>query len=103
MHHVLNRAAAKLALAAWAVLAAVQAHADPIGAYESHAPAIAFDTANDRGLVVFESGGRIYGRFVNNSGGVAGSEFPILPTQPLHRAAIPRVCDVWSALVRNPW
>lgn len=81
MRNVLHRAAAKFALAAFAMLAAVQAYADPIGIYESHTPAIAFDTANDRGLVVYENGGRIYGRFVNNTGAIAGSAFQILPTR----------------------
>lgn len=56
------------------------AHADPVGAYGSRTPTVAFDPVADRGLVVYEHSGRIYGKFIDASGrSVVGSEFLVFP------------------------
>lgn len=59
---------------------ASHAHADPVGVYGSRTPTVAFDPAVDRGLVVYEQGGRIYGKFIDADGrSVVGSEFLVFP------------------------
>lgn len=61
----------------------VQAHADPVALHGSRTPAIAIDPVRDRGLVVYEYSGKIYGKFVDNAGrSVAGSEFLVFPINP---------------------
>lgn len=60
-----------------------QAHADPVGLYGSRTPAIAIDPVRDRGMVVYEYGEKIYGKFVDSSGhGAEGSDFLIFPRDP---------------------
>lgn len=57
-----------------------EAHADPVAIYGSRTPTVAFDPVADRGLVVYEHGGRIYGKFIDSSGrSVVGSEFLVFP------------------------
>lgn len=66
------------AVVAIALLASIATHAqaDTIAGYGARTPAIAIDPTLDRGLVVYEHSGRIYGTFVDNAGRrVAGSEF----------------------------
>ena len=73
------------AIVAICLLSAVvlQAQADTIAGYGARAPAIAIDPTLDRGLAVYENGGRIYGTFVDNAGRrVAGSEFLVFPLSP---------------------
>lgn len=79
MIHALFRAALGAVLCGFAL----GAQADPVGAYGAHTPAVAFDPVADRGLVVYESGGRIYGKFVDNLGHSAvGGEFLVFPQLP---------------------
>lgn len=60
--------------------AAAYAHADGIGSYPSSSPAIAFDPGTDTGLVVYESGGRIYAKRVDNNGAaIPGSDISVFP------------------------
>lgn len=60
--------------------AVAYAHADGIGSYPSSSPAIAFDPGTDTGLVVYESGGRIYAKRVDNNGvAVPGSDIAVFP------------------------
>lgn len=69
-----------LLLAALLWCCASHAHADPVGVYGSRTPTVAFDPAADRGLVVYEQGGRIYGKFIDADGrSVVGSEFLVFP------------------------
>lgn len=73
------------AIVAIALLSAVSlhAHADTIAGYGARTPAIAIDPTLDRGLAVYENGGRIYGAFVDNAGRrVAGSDFLVFPLSP---------------------
>lgn len=73
------------AVAAIALLSSIATHAqaDTIAGYGARTPAIAIDPTLDRGLAVYEHGGRIYGTFVDNAGhSVAGSEFLVFPLSP---------------------
>jgi len=73
------------ALVAIALLSSIAMHAqaDTIAGYGARTPAIAIDPTLDRGLAVYESGGRIYGAFVDNAGRrVAGSDFLVFPLSP---------------------
>lgn len=73
------------AIVAIALLSSIATHAqaDTIAGYGARTPAIAIDPTLDRGLAVYEHGGRIYGTFVDNAGrSVAGSEFLVFPLSP---------------------
>ena len=73
------------AVVAIALLASIATHAqaDTIAGYGARTPAIAIDPTLDRGLAVYEDGGRIYGTFVDNTGRrVAGGGFLIFPQSP---------------------
>lgn len=61
------------------LIVVANAYADPIAALGARTPAIAIDPVLDRGMIVYEVGGRIYGRFVDNAGrGIAGN-FLVFP------------------------
>lgn len=76
MIHVCIRAAFAAVLCCLASVAM----ADPVGRYGARTPTVAFDPIADRGLVVYEDGGRIYGKFVDSAGrSAAGGEFQIFP------------------------
>jgi hypothetical protein len=65
------------------LIVVTNAHADPIAALGARTPAIAIDPVQDRGMIVYEDGGRIYGKFVDNAGrSAAGSDFLVLPVNP---------------------
>ncbi len=66
-------------IALWLV-AIASAHADGIGAYPARTPTIAFDPDTHTGLVVYEDGGRIYAKRVDDTGAaIAGSEITVFP------------------------
>jgi hypothetical protein len=67
----------------FSLIVATNASAYPIAALGARTPAIAIDPALDRGMVVYENGGRIYGKFVDNTGRSAtGSDFLVFPVNP---------------------
>lgn len=75
----LLRAASALALV-FAFCSATAQAAEPLGLYGSRTPAIAFDPTNNRGLAIYEYGGRIYGYTVDAEGRpVPGSQRTIFP------------------------
>ena len=64
------------------LIVATNAHADPIAALGARTPAIAIDPVLDRGMIVYEDGGRIYGKFVDNAGHGIDGDFLVLPVNP---------------------
>ncbi len=72
-------------IALW-LCAIAPASADGIGSYPSLSPAIAFDPGTDTGLVVYESGGRVYAKRIDNNGApLPGSDIVVFPRVPSSR------------------
>lgn len=64
------------------LIVVTNAYADPIAALGARTPAIAIDPVLDRGMIVYEDGGRIYGKFVDNAGHGIDGDFLVLPVNP---------------------